>query len=332
MSVLRVALDLDGSLEALTNSMSELATALAERPDLELLPFRSRSSSSDGAVPLRGRWLWAPLWHRGMGPSVQRQLAGADVVHVAGLVTPPTGDVPLIISVDDLRPFREDARSRFRGHQLQRCAARGARIVTSSRTAAHEVQEVLGLDRAQVSVVRPPVAALTPTNDGGSLVVYVVGQIERFFSLAPLFGDFANDVGADLLVIGSSALAARLRISGLRATFVHRSNASEAIAQARVVALMSDGARFPAFAIAALGAGVPTVARGSEINRELLGGAAAIVDEDEEFLPQLTALWYDDSRRAIARAAGRARAQDFSPRTVASVYATLYADVAKGFR
>lgn len=332
MTIVRVALDLDGSLEALTNSMGELADALRQRPDLELETFHSRSSSHDGAVNLRGRGLWAPWWRRGMGPSIAAQLGSVDVVHVAGPLTPPTGSIPLVVSVDDLRPFRENARSRYRGPQLLRCVARGARIVTSSRAAAHEMQDVLGLERAQVTVVRPPVATLAPTIGGNRLVVNVAGQIDRFLVLAPLFSAFATEARADLVVIGSSALAARVRSRGLKATFVHRAHASDAIGHARVVVTMSDGARFPAFAIAALGAGVPTLARATESNRELLGGAAALVFDDEELEPLLRALWYDETRRAIAIAAGRDRAQDFSPRAVASVYAALYADVAKGSR
>ncbi len=45
---------------------------------------------------------------------------------------------------------------------------------------------------------------------------------------------------------------------------------------------LSDGARFPSFAIAALSAGVPTLARATEINRELLEGAAALFANDRE--------------------------------------------------
>jgi hypothetical protein len=36
---IRIALDLDGSLESLTNSMGELAHALDERDDCSLVPF-----------------------------------------------------------------------------------------------------------------------------------------------------------------------------------------------------------------------------------------------------------------------------------------------------
>ena len=41
---LRVGLDLDGSLESMSNSMSDLARALGERDDLTLTCFRTESA------------------------------------------------------------------------------------------------------------------------------------------------------------------------------------------------------------------------------------------------------------------------------------------------
>jgi glycosyltransferase involved in cell wall biosynthesis len=278
---------------------------------------------------LRGRLLWGGLWRRSLGPSIAKQLGMPDVIHVAGLATPPTGTVPLVISVDDLRPFRDDARTQHRSTQLKRAVDRGARIVVSSRTAAHEVQEVLGLERTQFAVIRPPVGSISPTNDGRRLVLSVTGQTERFFFLAPQLVAFAHSVHSDLVVVGSSALGGRLRAANVDVTFLHRRNANQALAQARVFVSMSDGARFPSLAIAALGAGVPTVARATEINRELLGGAAALIYDDDEILPTLQEIWSNDGRRSIARAAGLARAHDFAPAEVASAYAALYAEVAK---
>ena len=326
MSKIVIGLDLDGSLESLTNSMRELSEALSQRPTCELVTFRTRSSAPSD-VRLRGRRFWGPLWRRSLGPTIDKQLAGVDVVHVAGVVTPPTTDIPLIISVDDLRPLRDDARTQQRLHQLERAVRRGAKIVASSRTAAHEVQDVLGLQREQFAVVRPPVGSLPRTTDGKRLVVNVTGQVDRFLMFASQFAAFASEHHADLVVVGSSALATRLREARVPATFLHRSHAADAIAHARVVINMTDGARFPAFAIAALGAGVPTMTRDTAINRELLSGAAQLITDDSEIMPMLTALWEDEARRAIATTAGLHRAFDFAPAQVASIYDTLYHDV-----
>jgi glycosyltransferase involved in cell wall biosynthesis len=94
---------------------------------------------------------------------------------------------------------------------------------------------------------------------------------------------------------------------------------------------ISDGARFPSFAVAALAARVPTIARSTRINRELLGGAATLVTDDEGWLTNLADVWSNEARRSIMVAAGVARAVDFSPATAARSYADLYREVVRGW-
>ena len=72
--------------------------------------------------------------------------------------------------------------------------------------------------------------------------------------------------------------------------------------------------------------------RATSINRELLDGAAALAESDEEILEILDDVWDSASRRAIMIAAGRDRATDFSPATAARAYALLYRDVVRGSR
>ena len=333
MTAVRVGLDLDGSLESLRNSMTELADELRTRGDCHLVGFRSRTATQGrDERPLRGRRFFGPLWVRGRGPSIDRQLRDVDVIHLAGVALPPVRTLPLILSVDDLRPLREDARSRHRAADLRRCVDRGARIVVSSRSAAHEVQEVLQLDRTQFTVVRPPVGSIAPTIDGRRLVVQVTGQGEQFLSLAPELVSFCAGKHCDLVVIGSAQFADIMRATGVPATFLHRSNATEALQHARLVVSLSDGARFPAFAVAALAAGVPTVASLTPINRELLNGASTLVESDNELIEAIEDMWSNEGHRAIARAAGLDRAGDFAPHAVAATYAALYAEVARGAR
>ena len=103
------------------------------------------------------------------------------------------------------------------------------------------------------------------------------------------------------------------------------------MANAHVVMHLSDGARFPSFAIAALSAGVPTLARATEINRELLEGAAALFANDREVDDTLEEIWTSASRRSIMSAAGRSRAIDFAPDTAARAYLSLYHEVVRGW-
>ena len=330
---LRVALDLDGSLESLGNSMTDLADALTEMDECDLVRFRTLGSKrAPNEVRVRQRALWAPMWRRGLGRSLEGLLPPVDVVHVAGLATPPTAETPLVISVDDLRALRDETRIHQRVLQLRRAAKHGATLVASSRTASHEVQEVLGVQRSQVVVVPPAVPTVAATIDGRDLVINVTGLVDLFLSLAPDLVRFAQSHGARVVVLASESSRQRIKQSGLELTSSARSDAREALAQARVVMHISDGARFPSFAIAALAAGVPTMARSTSINRELLEGAALLVHSDEEALGALDDLWDNESRRAILVGAGRARAIDFAPSTAARAYATLYRDVVRGWQ
>jgi glycosyltransferase involved in cell wall biosynthesis len=330
-SRLRVGLDLDGSLESLGDSMTDLADALTELGECDLVRFRtlsSRHNANESRIAFRA--LWSPLWRRSRGPSLDDLLPPVDLVHVAGLATPSIKKTPLIISVDDLRPLREESRIHQRIAQLQRAAQHGATLVASTVTASHEVQQVLGVKRSQVVVVPPAVPSVALTCEGKDLVVNVTGLAEWFLSLAPELIQFTQSRGVQLVALTSAEVAQRIRQSGLDVTVRARSEARSALAQARVVMHFSDGARFPSFAIAALAAGVPTMARSTAINRELLEGAAALVGSDDEVKMVLEEVWDSDARRAIMIAAGKSRAIDFAPATAARAYAALYRDVVRG--
>jgi hypothetical protein len=330
-AMLRVGLDLDGSLESLGDSMTELADALAALGTCELVRFHTLTrpqSPQDRRLPLRA--LWTPLWRRSLGRSLDNLLAPVDIIHVAGLATPPTKRTPLVVSVDDLRPLREETRTHQRIAQLRRAVAHGAVLVASSRTASHEVLQVLKVQRSQVVVVSPAVPNVARTLEGHDLVVNVTGLVDRFLRLAPALVRFASARGARLVALSSASSSQRIRASGLTVTVSPRSEARNALANARVVLHISDGARFPSFAIAALAAQVPTLARATPINRELLGGAAALAASDEEVLETLSEVWDSASRRAIMAAAGLSRAADFSPNEAATAYAALYRNVVRG--
>ncbi len=327
----RVGLDLDGSLESLGNSMTDLADALDATRACELLRFRtSEPRRSPLETRLMLRPLWAPLWRRGLGLSIDRLTGPLDVVHVAGRATPPTRATPLIISVDDLRPLRSESREHQRVAQLRRAVEHGALLVASSRSASHEVLRVLGVDRPQVVVVHPAVPLVSPTVDGGALVVNLTGVVEPFLNMAPELVRFADLRGAAVEAVTSAKVAQRIRSRAPEVRLRPRSEAREALGDARVVLHISDGARFPSFAIAALAAGVPTIARATEINRELLNGAAALTLGDDEVVPLLETIWDSPTRRAIMVAAGRSRAQDFAPATAARAYVALYREVVRG--
>jgi glycosyltransferase involved in cell wall biosynthesis len=329
---LRVGLDLDGSLESLGNSMTDLADALDRTGECDLIRFRSRTSartSSETHLTLRA--LWSPLWRRSLGRSIDGLLPPVDVLHVAGLATPPTQKIPLIVSVDDLRPLRGETDTHLRITQLRRAVERGATLVASSRSASHEVISVLGVARSRVVVVPPAVPLVDQTHDGTDLVVNITGVDQLFIELAPQLIAFTKDHDSRVVALASTEAGQKIRASGLGVTIRARQDARDALAHARVVMHLSDGARFPSFAIAALSAGVPTLARAIEINRELLEGAAALVRDDRDVLDTLEEMWTNESRRSIMVAAGRSRAIDFAPDTAARAYLSLYREVVRGW-
>ena len=196
-----------------------------------------------------------------------------DVIHVAGLATPPTKTIPLIISVDDLRPLRGEARTHLRIDQLRRAVERGAILVASSRSASHEVISVLGVAAQSVSSsCRPRYPASRRPRDGDDLVVNITGVDDLFVAIAPELIRLRDaQRGSRVVALASTEVGQRDSLERSRAsTFARGADARAALANARVVMHLSDGARFPSFAIAALAAGVPTIARATEINRELL--------------------------------------------------------------
>lgn len=189
---------------------------------------------------------------------------------------------------------------------------------------------MLGVDRRQVVVVPPAVPLVRRTLDGTALVVNLTGVLEPFLKMAPELVSFAQRHGAHVEAVASAKAAQRIRSRGFEVRLRARSEAREALAGARVVLHISDGARFPSFAIAALAAGVPTIARATAINRELLNGAAALTQSDGEVVPLLELVWDSASRRSIMVAAGISRAQDFAPATAARAYIALYREVVRG--
>jgi glycosyltransferase involved in cell wall biosynthesis len=170
-----------------------------------------------------------------------------------------------------------------------------------------------------------------PTLNGTVLVVNLTGVVKPFLELAPELVAFAKSHGTYVVAVTSAKVAQRVRSRDSAVRLMSRSDARDALAEARVVLHISDGARFPSFAIAALAAGVPTIARATTINRELLSGAAALTESDNEVMAMLQELWESPTRRAIMIAAGRARAEDFAPATAARAYAALYREVVRGW-
>jgi glycosyltransferase involved in cell wall biosynthesis len=327
-----VALDLDGSLESMSNTMLDLATALEKSPSLELRRFHSSSKrKSPKELRIRRRRWRQRRWLVGRGKAFDKLFPAVNLVHVAGDALPPTNYIPLVISVDDLRPLRSKAKAHPRIKELQRALDKGATLVVSTRTGSHEVQEVMNCRRNQIVVAPPVIPTQPPVEMGDCVVVNVAGGQERLLARLPEITAFAKSVNSEVLVLGSRAVNREIRGKVGTVRLVSRLKAAETLQRARVLIDMSDGARFPSLCVAALSAGVPTMARFSDINFEVLGGCAALVEPDQEFIESLRELWHNESRRKLLRAAGIERARDFEPNAVALRYLSIYRDILRDY-
>ncbi len=329
--MLRVALDLDGSLEPFRETMVDLAAALAEEGSCELVRFRSWSPPVGVDVRLPMRWWWRRWWRAGRGWPLDRRLR-ADVVHVAGRTVPPTGATPLVVSVEDLRPLRGERSSSPRVDLLRRAVARGATVVTSTIVARAEVARILGVELDRVAVVAPPVPAPATVAAGAApstLLVNVAGGLDRYLGVAEGLQAVARARGLGVVVLTSAAGAQRLQVAGAPVVTRHRRDAAVALRSARVLVHLADGARFPSLPLAALAGGIPVVTFAAPVTRELLAGAATLVESPEALVAASAAALDDPAVRAIARAAGPVRAADFHPARAAAAYAELYARVVR---
>lgn len=329
---IRVAIDLAAPSDPLGAFTSILADSLEAEGGFDVVRFDTQDRGAPiGSGPL-ARTLWRPLWRRGLGRRIDLLCGGADVVHVAGPALPPTKDAALVVSVDDLRPLRGEADGAARIRHLQRAARGGATIVATSRIASLEVQRVLELERETVLVVAPPVAWHEQVTGGQDVVVNLTGRVDDMVRLAPAMAEIANRHGSRVVVLASKHAQGRLREAGSPVETLARRRAGEALRSARVVVHLTDGARFPSFAVAAMAAGVPVCATATELNRELLGGAAAFAeDEGPDAVATLVAdIVENEPRRAVMAAAGLARARDFAPEAAARAYGSLYRVVAAG--
>ncbi len=329
VSALRVALDLSGSLEPLGNSMNDLAHALRERAVVEVSTFRTQSAAGELDHRIFLRRLWRPGWQRSRGLPLDVLIKNVDVFHFAGLATPPSRHVPVMVSVDDLRPLRDETRDVYRHQQLRRAVDSGARLVATSESARWEIQQLLSIEHDDVDVSFPAVALPVAMSEGRNLVVNVTGRTEQLLVLRTPLERLAERRGSELVIVASTQARARLRSAGIRATLRPRTEAAAVLRDARLLVHLSDGARFPSFSISALGGGVPVVATDTRTNREILHGAAVLCtsDDAEHFGAEVASLWDDEARRAIHIAAGRARANDFVPAVAAAGYESLYRSV-----
>jgi glycosyltransferase involved in cell wall biosynthesis len=344
---------LQGRRTGIGHAVAALADALAERPDVELLPYllsaRARPDATTRRLPLPAA-LAHRLWGRIDHPRVDRWLGGPELIHGTNYVVPPSR-LPRLVSVYDcwflLHPDQAHPAVVRAGAVLERALATGAVVHCSSAATAAAIGRLFpGIESHTVhlgALALPPPADRCPIPelDGPEFVVSVA-TLERRKNLPRLVSAFgllaaerpelrlvlAGGDGDDRAAIdraidqlhphaGSRVLLTGFVDDGTRSWLVHH---------ARVVAYPSldEGFGFPL--LDAMHARVPIVASSAGSIPELTGDAALLVPAADHvaFAEALRQALDDDALRARMVAAGTAQVQQFTWQHTAEGMAALY--------
>jgi glycosyltransferase involved in cell wall biosynthesis len=343
--------------------------------DVDVTPFTARHRRDDVTRALRAHDLdgyepvilplpAAPLydtWHvlGAMGPA--RRVAPVDLLHAPSPAVPPTGGLPLVVTVHDAAPLvMPDAFTR-RGVKFHRqgfaAAAKRARLVIAvSEFCADEVVEHTaiacdrirvvpnGVDREQASAEAVTRARLVYAIDDQPYVLWA-GTFQPRKNVRVLLDAFTR--------LDPSTVPHRLVLAGppgWKPDDEDAAVAEELGDRARLLGPVRRDTLFPLFAGADLfafpsrheGFGIPvleamaqqTAVLCSDIPalRETAGDAARFVasDDTDAWVDALIALLTDDAARARLVAAGDARVANYSWERCARETAAVYREALSG--
>jgi glycosyltransferase involved in cell wall biosynthesis len=336
--------------------VARLLDALAERPDVALVPYAVslRAPVPEGVrrFPYPARFA-LEAWSRSNRPSGRRTLRGVEVVHGTNYVVPPTS-WPTVVSVHDVsfvtNPELATGAVRSFVPIIRRAIAGGAWVHTISEHVAGQVRDLFDAERVRVvypgatrttieHAARPPI----PGIDGGRYVV-AIGTREPRKNLARLVDAFgllhhlhrdtalvlAGPSGPDDPAI-DAAITRLPRDAAERVVvtdWLDDDQRDAVLAAASVVAYPSldEGFGFPA--LEGMAAGVPVVAARAGAIPEVVGDAAVLVDplEPASIAEGLAAALDDDVLRATLVAGGRRQVERYTWSAMASGMAALYRD------
>ena len=365
----RVAIDvtpLVGFRTGIGLSVQEMWAALSARSDgPALIPYvlGLRAPTRAPGLPDGVRSVRAPTrallaaWSRAEHPSLDRWLAGADVVHATNFVTGPSRR-PTLTTINDigfvLEPSTADSVVAAFIPVLRRALARGAHVHVTTRQVGNEVDEHFGpgLQAAgRITVIPfgiPSLGAAGPLPpDLGEFVgddryVLAIGRAERRKNLPMLvraFGLVAAEQPDLRLVLagpdGPDSAAVRAAVAGLPGHLDGRVYLAGPVSSpvrrtllegALLLAYPSiyEGFGFPP--LEAMAAGVPVLASRAAAVVEVAGPAAQLADPADvnDLASGLQRLVLDDRRRIELIDAGRRHASSFSWQATASGLTALY--------
>ena len=289
------------------------------------------------------------LWHRLGWPSAET-LTGRtfDVTHSPHPLLLPSRAAAQVITIHDLSfldtpdaaraDVRRDYASLVHAH-----AARADRIIVSSRYAAAEVENRLGVSAAKIALCPPgaPAWARRQQTPQSGYILFM-GTIERRKNVGVLLDAYERllsrrAVGLPELVLAGKATPAgrgwldRLQQPPLRGVvrhlgYVEADRRQSLYAGARLLVLPSLDEGFGLPVLEAMATGVPVVAANRGALPEVVGGAGALIDptSPEDLAAAIDRLLTDDAFAAACVARGLARAREFRWATTAELVCDVY--------
>jgi glycosyltransferase involved in cell wall biosynthesis len=310
-------------------------------PDLRAL------DTIDQRVPVR---VLNFLWHRLGWPSAEA-LTGQtfDVTHSPHPLLLPSRAAAQVVTIHDLsfldapdasRPdVRRDYPSRVHRH-----AARADRIIVSSRYAAAEVENRLGVPAAKVSLCPPgaPAWPRRPEASPQSGYILFMGTIERRKNVGVLLDAYerllarAASALPELVLAGNATPFGqrwldRLQHPPLRGVARHlgyvEADRRQSLYQgARLLVLPSLDEGFGLPVLEAMATGVPVVAANRGALPEVLAGAGPLINPEnpEDLAAAMDRVLKDDAFAAACVAKGLTRAREFQWSTTAELVCNAY--------
>ena len=285
--------------------------------------------------------------------------ARVDLIHAPAYTAPLWAGVPVVLTIHDVSyarhpewyPYRRD---RLRRLFYRRSAHAAAALITDSHFSAHEIQAAYGIPTERITVAplgvanefSPPsgkdFAADLPAgvstpfllhvgdlHDRRNLAVVVDALIQarRHFGVAPaltlVMAGVDRGIGDGLLAIAAEADArdAVVRLGVVEEAQLH---ALYGAATALVYPSRYEGFGLPV--LEAMASGTPVIGSRAASIPEVLGDAGMLVDPEDTkgWTEAIVSVANDEHRRAAMRAAGLARAAEFTWTRTARITLDVY--------
>jgi len=346
----RYAWELFGALAATEIDPGFRIVAVGPAPAAPL-PFGVERAPAGRSLPTNVGWMLTGL------PRAARR-AQLDLFHAPSYTAPVRGPRPVVLTIHDVSYERHPEWYPYKRDPLRRAfyrrSARGADVViTDSEFSKREIVEAYGLDPDRIDVV--PLAAGRVFEPGpplplppGVSVPYVlhVGDLHARRNLpmvaravAELRSMSAACRRLTLVLVGTDrgtgdALRALARGQSNAPVFLDNLPDLALLALYRSAAALVYPSRYEGFGLPlleAMASGTPVVAASAASIPEVVGGAAVLLDPDDDagWRDAIRRLLEDEAFSQTLREAGSARAATFSWKRTAEETARIYRELLK---